>query len=260
MKNCIIFLSHVINDNIAERFLKLKQETQNNYDVYFIFDSSSTDYEITKQYSNKIDFVYINQNDLDELGYKRFIDGSVLGVEYWYVSYFSKILNYNYDNYWVMEYDVMFNGNYNDFFSDIDNNIHQDFITQKICNKDEERYWHWWEENYTLPRRHHKRLNWYLLKSFNPIYRISIKCIDFLDTFLKENKITGYFEYFLITILYNNNFSIFSINNDNDKSYYFTNDEYNKKYSNNETFRFKPNIEMSDIEKHGENLLYHPLK
>jgi hypothetical protein len=30
MKNCIIFLSHVINDNIAERFLKLKQETQNN--------------------------------------------------------------------------------------------------------------------------------------------------------------------------------------------------------------------------------------
>jgi hypothetical protein len=159
-----------------------------------------------------------------------------------------------------MEYDVMFNGNYNDFFSDIDNNIHQDFITQKICNKDEERYWHWWEENYTLPRRNHKRLNWYLLKSFNPIYRISIKCIDFLDTFLKENKITGYFEYFLITILYNNNFSIFSINNDNDKSYYFTNDEYNKKYSNNETFRFKPNIEMSDIEKHGENLLYHPLK
>ena len=138
------------------------------------------------------------------------------------------------------------------------NNLHHDFITQCIYNYNEDRDWYWWNENYTLPTRYHKRIRWNLLKSFNPIYRISIKCLDFLDVFLKEHQITGYFEYFLVTILYNNNFSIFSINND--KSYHFTNDEYNKKYSNENVFRYRPHIEIADITQHGNNLLYHPLK
>ena len=211
MKNCIVYLSHVINDNVINRFLKIKYDVKNNYDIYFIFDSNSKYYEETKKYGNDINFVYINsQTDLNKLKYKRFYNENTIGIAYWFLQYFVTELNINnYDNYWLIEYDVVFSGNYNNFFNDIDDNIKTDFVSQYIENYNIKQNWHWWINDFTLYFSIFDYDENKLLKSFNPIFRISKRSILFLDEFLKKTNITGHYEYLLPTLLYNNNFSLF---------------------------------------------------
>ena len=261
MKNCILYLSHVINDDIVNRFKKLKKDVESSYDVYFIFDSGSNDYEKTKKYSDTIDFTYIKSTDLSFLGYKRFNENFSDGNVFWFIQYFVTILNHEeYDNYWLMEYDVVFNGNYNIFFKDIDENLNQDFITQDIMSYRDDENWWWWskESGFMLNGKYFKYDLSKLLKSFNPIFRLSKNAILYLDEFLKENDVFGHYEYLLPTLLHNNNFSIFSINNDKQLS--FTNDKFNKKYSNENTFKYRPNKTRIDMLIYGRNMLYHPLK
>ena len=262
MKNCICYLSHIINEDIVNHFLKLKNEVKTTHDVYFIFDSNSHDYAKTKKYSNIINFIYINSStELNELGYERLCPENTRGIAYWYLQYFvNKLGHKEYDYYWLMEYDVIFNGDYNIFFNDIDNNIFNDFVTQSIESYNDNLEWWWWN-NYTDFIPEQKYYNYdlsNLLHSFNPIFRLSKNAILFIDNFLKINKINGHYEYLLITLLFNNGFSIFSINND--KQLLFTNNDYNKKYCNGITFKYSPIITTSDIDNNGINMLYHPFK
>lgn len=258
MKNCILYLSHIINDDIANHFLKLKNDVEKTYDIYFIFDSNSNYYFETKKYADKIDFIYINsKQQLNELGYERFEKDTCVGIEYWYLQYFAiKLNNKEYDYYWLMEYDVVFNGNYNNFFKDIDDNIYHDFVTQQIESYYDSVDWYWWK--FSIEPKYYNNNKYNLLHSFNPIFRLSKNAVLFIDHFLKTNKISGFYEYLLITLLFNNNFSIFSINND--KNLQFTNDMYNKKYCNNNTFKYRPFIKNYDIINNGCDILYHPFK
>lgn len=262
MKNCILYLSHIINDDIVNHFLKLKNDVKKTYDIYFIFDSNSNYYFETKKYADKIDFICINsKKQLNELGYERFDNNTTIGIAYWFLQYFVIKLNHKeYDNYWLMEYDVIFNGNYNDFFSDIDDNIHNDFVTQITESYYDSMDWYWWKDyaNFNIDEKYYNYNKNYLFHSFNPIFRLSINAIMFMDCFLKTNKVNGHYEYLLITLLFNNGFSIFSINDD--KNLQFTNDKYNKKYCNQNTFKYRPFITINDIINNSVNFLYHPFK
>lgn len=262
MKNCVVYLSHLINKNIINQYLELCDMVKDEYDVYFIFDSNSNSYELTKQYSDQINFIYINsKEDFSKLGYKRFHDSDTIGIAYFFLQYFIHILGYNqYDNYWFIEYDVKYLGDWKNLLKDIDSNINHDLVSQYVYmyNEDEDKHWYWYYNEFTLNPKYYNYDKNNLVRSFNPFFRLSKESSYFIHNELNTRDICGHYEYILATLLYNNGFTLFSLNNNG--SLQFTTDEYNHKYSNCNTFRATPEITNIDVNLNGKNMLYHPIK
>jgi hypothetical protein len=80
---------------------------------------------------------------------------------------------------WCVEYDVAFNGNWQRFFIEHENSD-ADLLTAFVATKADDPWWFWWD-SLTGPDGIPLRLsNEQLIKSFNPVYRISKRAARFL--------------------------------------------------------------------------------
>ena len=195
----VLFLTHIVNDTVLQRFYKLRYDCHGEYDVWFVYNDDS---------SGKVDFLCncnvfkFSLHDIMHQGY------TPLGVQVLHnVNYIVQLFRKQhpeYNHYWVVEYDVCFIGSWTILF-DYYRNQPFDLIASHV-----ERFgkhnckWCWW---------HHTNLSQHGLdssawmKSFNPIYRISANALSIMNEFLKTG-VQGHYEVLMATGIYHSGLSI----------------------------------------------------
>jgi hypothetical protein len=198
---------------------------------------------------------------LNELGYSPIEETIIPGSNHFPVLQFYKD-NPGYEHYWNIEYDVYFNGDWNIFFEEFET-VNADFISSHIEPFNRRPMWYWWN---TLALKTVSVDGINLLKSFNPVYRISNSALNFLDAFLSKGN-SGHHEVLIPTILNHHGFSLLDMGGCGDFTADFLLNRYYRSsitmddYYSISTMRYRPMFTRTEIEKRMEdNKLYHPVK
>lgn len=183
---------------------------------------------------------------LNELGYTPIEKGKLVpGSNHFPLLKFYKE-NQGYDYYWLVEDDVRFSGEWKEFFDSFAS-CTSDFLSSVIETKAENPNWYWWSclktgnEAIAVDR---------LLRSFNPIYRLSSQALACIDDHLRKDWI-GHHEVLLPTLLYNKGFLLEDFGGEG----IFGRPENNAKFYDDTSMRIAP--VLPDDRK---NYLFHPVK
>ena len=263
-KEVILFISHVFSDLTIDRFLKLRKLTANNFDVFALIDAN---HKFSLELWNKElrenncsdSLIPFYPNELEEiLGYKYFIKNSIIpGCAHYPLLFFWK--QFEYVNYWVVEYDVEFSGNWSDFFNHFKNN-HEDLLASHLTRFHLNPTWQWWGSLHP-PRSLSKAMKAKqadLPKGFFPLYRISERALRVVDTAHRQ-KWRGHFEVLLPTVLEENGLAAGDFN-----SYgtFYTNGsiEPNDGTSPHSSLRWRPEIDPQEFKRISTPCIFHPVK
>ena len=249
MKNVVILTTHKLNDAIRLQILKLNEEVTDSAHLVVLYqgDYGAMDFpDGIRTYSYTVE-------TLNNLGYNPIAETIVPGSNHFPLLQFYKD-NMQYDYYWNIEYDVRFNGDWRTFFSFFEAKD-DDFITSHIETLSEHPSWPHWDKmelNDTyIP------LNEYI-RSFNPIYRISCRALDFLDNFLSR-KNSGHHEILIPTVLKHYGFKVADMGGKGSFIYkgmpdlFYTDDS-----AFQSTMRYRPVYSECDMQI--SDKLYHPVK
>jgi len=257
MKTVVLFVSHFINENYLKRYFKLVNDLADLYDVYWLFqtDNGISDEPLRKQGVCVEGFTI---EDLNTLNYSP-IDEYFYGSEHFLDEIFFHH-HPEYDFYWLIEYDVVFTGNWRVLFDAFHYNK-ADFLSSHITFYDDCKDWRWWSSLSFNKKDKIESHKW--VKSFNPIHRYSRSSLEFLDTYLQREGNSGFSETLPVTGLYNNGFSIIDFGGTGrfvpsgyKNRFYRQSDE-----NSNETMRWRPEFSLEEIESIGLiNKLFHPVK
>lgn len=253
-RTAFLFASHKLTDFIIEQYYRLRKATECFGDLYLLIENGDT-----KDIPKNITYYSFDVDTLNELGYEPIAETIVPGSNHFQVLQFFKEYPF-YDYYWNIEYDVYFNGDWQELFTTY-KDIDIDFISSHVKPYAENPSWIWWKNMQLktltiLPEDY--------IRSFNPIYRISNKALKRLDEELcLEN--SGHHEAFIPTVLYHAGCTI----GDFGQSDSFSIPQVNKVFYNQGSgdsdircsMRYRPLYNKKEIKEKGENnLFYHPIK
>ena len=68
-KVAVLFVSHIINDDIVARYEKLRHELPSNHELFWAFDAEGGDKEQALAYSDHIRFFFFDSAMLNALDY-----------------------------------------------------------------------------------------------------------------------------------------------------------------------------------------------
>ena len=250
MRIAILLTTHMDNAFVRQQIDKLKAEAV-NADVYVMYqaDYCKTHFEdCALSYSFTVD-------SLNALNYNPIAETIVPGSNHFAVLQFFHD-HPEYDYYWNIEYDVCFNGDWGVLFS-IYEDEKLDFISSHIQTYAENPGWDHWnmmELNISIDRCEY-------IKSFNPIYRISNRALQYLDNFLLH-KNSGHHELLIPTILHKEKFSMSDFGGDgsfstNSRKFYTPCHPSDNWYIGS-TMRYRPIYRTENMTE--PNMLYHPIK
>lgn len=247
MKEKIVLLTHKENNSIKEAIRKLNKE-KGNRSLTVLSQNRRLDIENVDQ------FVF-NFNQLYALKYSMLGDGIVPGHAHFPLFYYWKQTNDQFDYYWLIEYDVRFNGNWSTLFNSFENHP-AGLITSHIKYLYEEPEWSWWDLSHPI-QSVDKRFR---VRSFNPVCRLSIEAMTYLDQCFKSGW-KGHNEVVLPTLLMHGGFEMLDLNGGNkfsseEKIYSHTKGNRNGDL-NSGSFRHRPAMNRTGFRK---NTLYHPVK
>ncbi len=152
-----------------------------------------------------------------------------------------------YDYYWLVEDDVRYGGDWKAFFGAFREN-HSDFLSAYVEKYAENPYWYWWKSLSTDQKGEVTEDK--LLKSFNPIYRLSCQALKCIDEHLGKGW-KGHHEVLIPTLLYNRGFSV----EDFGGGEALLKPGDNHQYYTNESFGERPVLPEENT-----GCLYHPVK
>lgn len=255
--DAFLFVTHKIDKEILDRYYTLQQCVKEIGKSFFLLNKE-VDYSInTQKYvipSNITPYIF-NDNTLDELDYEPIAETIIPGSNHFATLQFF-LDNPKFKYYWVIEYDVVYNGNWTDFFQNF-MNLEVDFISSHIERFPDKPFWYWWD---TLHLNDIVVHNHQLIKSFNPIYRISNNALCFLNNLLKGRKCWGHHEVLIPTVLKYGGFKILDFGGSgefvlpqHEEKFYLMPSQYT-----NGTMRHMPQIEESEMLI--KNKLLHPVK
>lgn len=243
----VYYISHLINDKTVERYHLLRNNlSKKEYDVFFLYSNYDDNDCILL---DDIKCVKLNRKDFDRLVDRGYYVNPRTDQGFCYNNtQFIYLLGYQkhprkYSHYWFIEYDVVFNGNWNDMIPTIP--LNYDFVTSRILHYNDCQNW-WWHTNCT--NIENVKTEYF---SLNPVIRLSNRALKFLN---KKciTKNGGFHEAMLITFLERAGFTFADI---------YENRKYGGTdlgiFANNETFDWYVR-DFDTIDK--ENYLYHPLK
>ncbi len=240
-KQAILILTNRISKDVINRYHKLKRDIGNTSDLFLLYHTNNKNVPIGLK---GIQIETFSNDILKTLGYKPIRETLVPGSNHFPVLKFF-LEHPAYSHYWCIEDDVAFNGNWSDFFKNVSSNTDYDFITSHIRRYSDKPYWFWWR-TMNFPGGMNKED---MLNSFNPIYRISNKALQYIDTCLK-NGYSGHHEALLPSLLKSGGFKIADLSSvDNHVTPYLS-------YCTLSTMRWKPVIFVLP----NRNQLYHPVK
>lgn len=248
MSNAILFTTHFIDDIVIDHLNIIKEQIK-DADIYVLFND--TENKCTLENEN---IYYFNSDVVAKHGF----------VMHYYYPYFPKNVNKefyknnfeyglfcfykdhpNYNNYWVIEYDVIYTGNWNDLILKYERN---DFVSSNILTYNQCKTWHMWENDQLT--HYQTIIPKVKIKSFNPIFKISRKALK--DLILLNHKGNyGFYEIYFPSVLNQLGYSLKQfdelIGNDQDNPY--------------SSMSYKENDD-NNIFLNGDfkNLLIHPVK
>lgn len=169
----ILFVTHFFNEEIECQINKLRIEAEEFASVYVVYQADKVELKLpkeVKQHTFTID-------TLNKLGYKSWgctiMDGNFHFV---LLDFYRKHPDFNY--YWLVEYDVRFNGNWKTFFSFFQDK-EEDFLSAHMETKEDKPDWNRWHE---IELENIPQNCITLLKSFNPICRFSNRAFALLHS------------------------------------------------------------------------------
>ena len=232
------------NEWTLSSFHALVQSLQGKADVYFAYHQQGDVLPVSLQ---NIENLFVFTSDvLKELGYTPIERGKLVpGSNHFPLLKFYKE-NQGYDYYWLVEDDVRFSGEWKDFFGSFAS-CTSDFLSSVIETKAENPTWYWWT---SLKTGNEVIAEEKLLKSFNPIYRLSSQALVCIDAHLRIGWM-GHYEVLLPTLLYNKGFLLEDFGGEGT----FVRPENNAKFYDDTSMRIAP--VLPDDRK---NYLFHPVK
>ena len=244
MKQAVLYLTTKSNEWTLSSFHALEQSLQGKADVYFAYHQQGDVLPVSLQ---NIENLFVFTSDvLNELGYTPIEKGKLVpGSNHFPLLKFFKE-NQCYDYYWLVEDDVRFSGDWKDFFDSFASSI-SDFLSSVIETKAENPNWYWWT---SLKVGNEVIVEEKLLKSFNPIYRLSSQALACIDAHLRIGWM-GHYEVLLPTLLYNKGFLLEDFGGEGT----FVRLENNAKFYDDTSMRIAP--VLPDDRK---NYLFHPVK
>ncbi len=253
MKTAILFITHIYNEDIALQIEKLRKETDGTADLHVCLQTDVCRTDIPKLPRL---FTYTLES-INELGCNTWENTMPGGnIHLIMLRFFRQ--HPLYDHYWVIEYDVRFSGNWKDFFSFFKNKG-EDFVSAYIETVDDNPGWNRWNE-LELVGIHPDKGD--LLKSFNPICRLSGRALRLLDERCRLGD-RGHFEVLLPTLFkyYRLNIADFGgrgryIYDGHPDLFYM--DVWDSHEENSSTHRFRPRY--TEKEMTVPDMIYHPVK
>lgn len=249
MKEEVLLLTHKTNETIISGIEKLKNGIGKHRKLTVLSQDESTGI-------SGVDEIIYTFEDLTGLGYPMIGESVVPGHTHFPLMAYYKEQVEKSDYYWLIEYDVRFSGAWHklfDYFSDSS----ADFISSYIRHYSEEPNFYWWDlksstEVIPLEKR---------VRSFNPIYRISARALDFLDK-EQKNGWHGHYEVLVPTLLYHNDgFELLDFGGDGkftkQKNKFYTSRTDKEGKITSGTMRYIPAMAEPGFKS---NKLYHPVK
>lgn len=244
MKQAVLYLTTKSNEWTLSAFHALEQSLQGVADVYFAYHQQGDVLPVSLQ---NVENQFVFTSDvLKELGYTPIERGKLVpGSNHFPLLKFFKE-NQGYDYYWLVEDDVRFSGEWKDFFGSFAS-CTSDFLSSVIETKAENPNWYWWT---SLKTGNEVIAEEKLLKSFNPIYRLSRQALACIDAYLRIGWM-GHHEVLLPTLLYNKGFLVEDFGGEGA----FVCPENKAKFFDDTSMRIAP--VLPDDRK---NYLFHPVK
>jgi len=246
-KTVVVYLTDNI-DRYKGRYKKLKKQLK-TADVFSIITNKL-------HYKQQNDSTLYEHHNCEQMGYTPFKEDAIIPYStHLALLYFFK-QNPQYDYYWLIQDDVVYNGHWSDFFNRFVANT-TDFIGCYNTRYKDAKHWFWWNDifipNHTISPK-------FKIRTFNPVARFSAKALYFLDQILKSGA-SGHSEVLVPTMLSLNGFSISDIADeaqfDKSKPLIIPCTKKAIDNDNNGTFRYLPHIMKEEIQ--GE-YLFHPVK
>jgi hypothetical protein len=255
MKEVVLFISHIVNDETIKRFRKLNKDLSCRCEVYWAYHQVQD----IPYFPQDIKTYIFNFDKLRELGYSPLYRNTIYTNVNYILQRFYKDYP-QYERYWSIEYDVVFTGNWDLLISTLEN-YDADLISCHIekYSADNNGDWYWWKPLFlvdcNIPIEN-------CVKAFNPIYALSNRALNFLDDFLRKRN-CAHFETLISTALYNNSFKLVDMGGIGS----FTPPELRNKFYvqgvgvNNGTMRFRPVFLEEEVDALCvSDKLFHPLK
>jgi hypothetical protein len=183
--NAIVLLTHLFNDKVLQRFEHI--ECPAGYEKWILMDTTGKD---------SVDRPYVREFRLPNLmqaGYRPIAPTLVPGSNHFPVVEFAATSTYR--HVWCVEYDVVFLGDWREFFDAHDTAA--DFESTCVGTPLEAPDWPWWSSLQgpgILAGQH-------LLRSFNPLYRLSAAAAKFLRRDLRDGWL-GHHEVSMATLVH----------------------------------------------------------
>ncbi|MCM1511137.1 MAG: DUF3405 domain-containing protein [Clostridium sp.] len=253
MKTAILYVTHVYNDDIEHQIQKMYQETKEFATLYLVYQYDNMRMGIPEH----IPVHSFTIRSLNELHYTPW-GSTIMDGNFHFVLLDFYLKHPDFDYYWLVEYDVRFNGHWNTFFSFFQDKD-EDFISAHMETVDDNPEWMRWHEielkNIPINRN-------VLLRSFNPICRFSNRAFALLhsrcllgDRGHNEILMPTLFKYFKLKIADFGGVGRYTYPNQPNLFYtYDTEDDAEDKC----THRCYPQHDTS-IMKY-PNMIYHPIK
>lgn len=201
IRQSVAFLTNKTDFAVAEEFRNLERQVGDQGDVKMLFHQSV---ETNANCCPGGSAVFLFNDDIfDELGYRTFLDSKLDGSNHFpLIKFFRQ--NPDYDFYWYIEDDVRCLQGWDRFFSYfLENRINTDFLSCHIRDFQDEPDWYWW--NSLNSQCDPVAMD--LVRSFNPIFRISKLALTFIDKSHLDGY-SGHFEVLLPSLLKSAGFTI----------------------------------------------------
>lgn len=241
MKTAIIYKAHICSDTLKQEYEKLRNDCKSSehyFESYLLFDQTSNSVD---GYSFE-NFELFTTADISNLSYK--FKSLMYNWDYPILYFYRKYPDFNF--YWVIDYDVRFTGNWNEFLSYYVELEDYDLITSYVANYNPDKVWaHWGRANIEFPIEE-------MRKVFYSVARFSNKALRILDSSY-SSKMFGFCEYIGPSILAKNNCKI----GDFSGSGKYKIPGKPRSFCNSKTFRYRPDFAEVGAEP---DMLYHPIK
>ncbi len=253
----VLLSTHIINDFVLDKYRRLRSDLSEKYDVILLLNK---DEEEDIKIPEDIRIFTTDCDSLNALEYNPIEETLLPGSCHFPLLRFF-IDHPHYDNYWFVEYDVEFTGNWSVLMDDVTSNLSDyDFLSCYVerFNTDKNGHWPWWyrgnDVGYPLQQ---------CIKGFNPICRCSYKALKCLDIYQKEGH-SAHSEVMITSCLFHHGMKIGDFGGNSE----FVPDGYedkfylaNPEFTNGGTMRYRPLYTMQEIEEYNvPNKLFHPIK
>lgn len=214
----VLFVSHIWNESILQRFIDLKQSMAGFSDCFLVLDATNA--EVLTRWERALAETAFNDSILPftmqqieaRLGYSGLYPGTVTpGSAHFPLLGFWKERKYAY--YWIVEYDVRVTMEWSRFFSHF-RHSDADLMISHLTTYQKDPGWSWWR-SLRLPEHAADGLKTRLpefRKGFFPIYRVSEKALGIFDR-AHQQKWRGHFEVLLPLIAQENDLKMEDLNN-----------------------------------------------